>query len=667
MVDMVDPRVGAKGRLAEAERCRSSDSGFDDEVSSTSLSDLSLEDERKTRGRESTPPSPQCMSYADNLACGESPYAEYSPSADHRRIEEPGPASTGFWGSLQDDYLQFIEPGPVLPPNYNTLPPGGCPKFPVLSSMDGDNDQLPEYSPTVYKIGVVARKVEWLSPYEPSAARSWKHVIIELNSTQLNFYSIPGPLETHLLSFKAMESHERGFNEKEEEEVKCLNSILTSHADLQFFKFAQRLNLLSDDDSSGSTPSLNLSKSKIKNKKLLRSYSLQHARMGLATDYKKRANVVRVRIESEQLLLNFGSTQELIDWHLAFSSGRDVSLDILQRELPRERTLPRRRRRSRSRRNSQGSAFMSGSDPSRTLSNLSTGEGNKIKDKVLRFKSKFLSRTKSVDLSKVDKGSLSAISEANLQRARSPSLPTFNISNSNNCYYEDNDDDSYTLHEYHGPPTSRNRSNSLRDDDYEEDIQDMSDLHASDDEDDEFDCNIEDFNDENNDNDDNNNINTDSVDDTHRQRLASMSRRFTLPSSVSTSNNNYKWHPLPDKPQSQRRYYRNCLRCIRPLTTDDTWVSKSVVKPTTLSPINFTYLRNIKYANSNTSSSSSLASIGSQAFSTNSYSSTQTYRKRSLSFKDNYLSLPDVALTRLPNHFLKEYMVGSHGLIPKEI
>ncbi|CUM49253.1 unnamed protein product [Debaryomyces tyrocola] len=652
---------------------RSSESGFDDEeVSSVSLSDLSLEENRRERRQESsTPPTPSCMAYSScGLVCKPAPIIECSASGQNEII---APKPTPFVESRQDEFLLFIEPSPVLPPNYNLLPPGGCPKFPLLAPIDVVEDNiLPPYTPSVYKIGVVCRKIEWLSPYEPSPTRSWKNVIIELNSTQLNFYAIPGPVENHVLSFKpSVTPRERIFNDAEEEEMTCINSELTSSADLQFFKYTQRLGLLNSlDDESPNTSSSGFSsltsKSRSKNKRLLRSYSLQHARLGLATDYKKRPNVLRVRIESEQLLLNFSMTQDLIDWHAAFCSGRDVSLDILQRELPRERTLPRRRRRrsrSRSRRNSQNS-FASRNDSFLSQFNASNGEPSKLKDKVLRFKSKFLSRTKSVDLSKSDdKNSLTSISNANLQRARSPSLPTFNISNIGD---DDDDDDSenlYTLNEYRGTQNNRSHVNTLRDDDYEDDIQNLSDLHASDDEDDEeFDCNIADFN-ENNDNEDNED-NEDSQ--RNRERLMSMPRRFTLPSSVSSSSNNYKWYPSLDKPQSQRKYYRNCLRCIKPLTAEDVWVNRSVVKPTTLSPISFAYLRNIKYANSNSESSSSLASLGSQAIST-SYTNTQSSRKRSLSFKDGAFTLPDVALTRLPNHFLKEYLVGSHGLIPKEV
>lgn len=66
---------------------------------------------------------------------------------------------------------------------------------------------------------------------------------------------------------------------------------------------------------------------------LLRVYTLQNAESGLAADYVKRKNVVRVRSEGEQFLLQTDSARDVVDWievslfppsHLAF--GRSVSV-----------------------------------------------------------------------------------------------------------------------------------------------------------------------------------------------------------------------------------------------------------------------------------------------------------------------------------------------------
>jgi hypothetical protein len=47
---------------------------------------------------------------------------------------------------------------------------------------------------------------------------------------------------------------------------------------------------------------------------LLRVYTLQNAESGLAADYVKRKNVVRVRSEGEQFLLQTDSARDVVDW-----------------------------------------------------------------------------------------------------------------------------------------------------------------------------------------------------------------------------------------------------------------------------------------------------------------------------------------------------------------
>jgi hypothetical protein len=47
---------------------------------------------------------------------------------------------------------------------------------------------------------------------------------------------------------------------------------------------------------------------------LLKVYTLQNAESGLAADYIKRKNVVRVRSEGEQFLLQTDSARDVVDW-----------------------------------------------------------------------------------------------------------------------------------------------------------------------------------------------------------------------------------------------------------------------------------------------------------------------------------------------------------------
>ena len=58
------------------------------------------------------------------------------------------------------------------------------------------------------------------------------------------------------------------------------------------------------------------------NSRPLRVYTLQHAESGLASDYLKRKNVIRVRMEGEQFLLQAPSVQAVVDWiEVGISSG----------------------------------------------------------------------------------------------------------------------------------------------------------------------------------------------------------------------------------------------------------------------------------------------------------------------------------------------------------
>lgn len=52
----------------------------------------------------------------------------------------------------------------------------------------------------------------------------------------------------------------------------------------------------------------------LRNCEPLRVYTLQHAESGLASDYLKRKNVIRVRMEGEQFLLQVPTIQAVVDW-----------------------------------------------------------------------------------------------------------------------------------------------------------------------------------------------------------------------------------------------------------------------------------------------------------------------------------------------------------------
>jgi len=80
---------------------------------------------------------------------------------------------------------------------------------------------------------------------------------------------------------------------------------------------------------------------------LIKQYSLQNAESGLAADYVKKKNVVRVRAGGEQFLLQTESAKEVVDWIEAFQAATNVALELDVRPMPKIITLPRRRRRRR--------------------------------------------------------------------------------------------------------------------------------------------------------------------------------------------------------------------------------------------------------------------------------------------------------------------------------
>ena len=49
-----------------------------------------------------------------------------------------------------------------------------------------------------------------------------------------------------------------------------------------------------------------------------------------------------MKLEDEQMLLNFGNVDELITWNLLLNVGKDVALDLTDREFPKYRTVPRK-------------------------------------------------------------------------------------------------------------------------------------------------------------------------------------------------------------------------------------------------------------------------------------------------------------------------------------
>ncbi|KAK0458055.1 uncharacterized protein EV420DRAFT_1244846, partial [Desarmillaria tabescens] len=74
---------------------------------------------------------------------------------------------------------------------------------------------------------------------------------------------------------------------------------------------------------------------------LIKAYTLQHAESGLGNDYLKRKNVIRVRMEGEQFLLQAMNVASVVEWIEGLHSATNVALDLDERPMPRGPLFPR--------------------------------------------------------------------------------------------------------------------------------------------------------------------------------------------------------------------------------------------------------------------------------------------------------------------------------------
>ncbi|KAG2187034.1 hypothetical protein INT44_003262, partial [Umbelopsis vinacea] len=76
------------------------------------------------------------------------------------------------------------------------------------------------------------------------------------------------------------------------------------------------------------------------------TFSMHQADTGLALDYVKRRNVIRLKfMDGPQFLLRSADAIEIVSWVEHLQASSNVSTDIDQRKMPKFITLPRRRRR----------------------------------------------------------------------------------------------------------------------------------------------------------------------------------------------------------------------------------------------------------------------------------------------------------------------------------
>ena len=228
------------------------------------------------------------------------------------------PQTYGYYNSFHTHALPAVNSSP---PSYGcAVSPATTARLNATAQAEADAafEPLPSYTCSVEIEGVVGLKTELITPFQASEDRQWYDVYAVLCGTQLNIHHVKMP----------------GF----------------------------------------------LSKSKSPTAgRLIKSYTLQHAEIGLASDFKKtqliprsafahlvppaarqkvfetdphlfepvREFVMRLRLETKQLLLCCQDQDGLLDWLDKMCAAVDISPPLDDRAEPRIRSLPRRTRRQR--------------------------------------------------------------------------------------------------------------------------------------------------------------------------------------------------------------------------------------------------------------------------------------------------------------------------------
>ncbi|EPS38689.1 hypothetical protein H072_7509 [Dactylellina haptotyla CBS 200.50] len=219
------------------------------------------------------------------------------------------PPSPAYHNSFPNASLSQLDTS-LPPPSYADLDEVQLPlpRFKIAPRPEEGRERLPGYKCSLLKEAIFDRKIEMESPFERSGDRKWTKVFCVLNNTALNLHKVkrtaiisrPDPLEED------------------------------------------------PDDPTGFAPG-----------PLIKSFTLQHAEVGAASDYKKRSYVIRIRAETQQFLLACKTVETFFSWLEGLSSGINVSLPLEERVLPKYQTIPRRRRR---RRNHDASAASTSQD-----------------------------------------------------------------------------------------------------------------------------------------------------------------------------------------------------------------------------------------------------------------------------------------------------------------
>lgn len=176
----------------------------------------------------------------------------------------------------------------VDPPSYSDGLPLTLICKTVCPREEEGRESLPDYDCSIQCEGYLVRKMEYISPGVMAKDRSWTRVYVVINGTSCKLFRSEPVVPSS---------------------VSASTSALSSC--------------------------------------VMRHYSLQKAESGLAADYHKRRNVIRVRMEGEQMLFQAVDDAACVAWIETFQAATNIAPPLDERYMPKFVTLPRRRRRRR--------------------------------------------------------------------------------------------------------------------------------------------------------------------------------------------------------------------------------------------------------------------------------------------------------------------------------
>lgn len=238
------------------------------------------------------------------------------------------------------------------------------PGLPSYPSSCRASDDLPEYTNSISVTAFLPRKMEFdQGPSGPVLAkdRAWRTVWCCIDGTSLKIYrdtrvlphrfrpSSSGP--THMPSpVKLADIGTLVYTPFTQDDAPSSSHRLKS-ASLLLDAPGHRLSRCSTSStstsSSGSFESFYAPAPPpeaarfLKPSALVRQYTLQGAKCGLAIGYDKRAHVIRIRAEGEQFLLQLPDLPSLVHWIESIQAAVDVSLDLDERPMPSGPCYPR--------------------------------------------------------------------------------------------------------------------------------------------------------------------------------------------------------------------------------------------------------------------------------------------------------------------------------------